>query len=213
MENESTNPPSRKIMFRADWLIEACSGYGEVTWQEIRKWAKSDSLWTDENDSPCQNNPIDVNLRWRVLNPSLKLLESLGYIDVIWRERVATTPISWVRTCWEELGKNEWLLCGVRCENFVDDLESNISLDREEIFVKGIKDKTIYDKLKEHKRSLQIKLPDRITTIGEIPPGFPSSAIQNGTNEFPYSWEICKSLAPATDLVKKNRKRFPANEY
>jgi len=209
MENESTNIPSRKIWFRADWLIEACSGYGQVTWQEIGKWAKSDRLWTDDNDSPCQNNPIDVNLRWRVLNPSLKLLESLGYIDVIWRERVVTTPISWVRTCWEELETNEWLLYGVRCENFVDDLESNLNLSREKIFVKGVKDKSIISKLEEHKRSLQIKLPDRITTIGEMPPELPSSAQQNGTNQFPYSWEICKSLAPATDLVNKIERESP----
>jgi len=203
MQNESTNHPSRTICFRADWLLEACSGYEEVTWQEIGKWARSDRLWTDDKGNPYQQNPIDVNYRWRVLNPSLKLLESLGHLDVIWQEYVITTPISWVRTCWEEIGGNEWLLCGVRCDDFVDDLASNQSLKKEDLVISGIKDKQIIDVLKEHRCKLQIKLPDRITFTGEGVPQLPENAKKCGSIEYPYSWELCKSLTGASDLEQK----------
>jgi len=89
-----------QLWFRADWLLEAISGRGSVSYNEIKKWGKyKSSLWTDENNQNVSRNPLEIQYRNRVLNIALKEIESLGHIDIFWGEKVQSKPISWYNEC------------------------------------------------------------------------------------------------------------------
>lgn len=192
----------RQIRFRADWLLECCSGYESISWGRLGKWAKSNRLWTDENGDELTPNPIPVHNRRRVLNTALKLLESLGHIDIIWQDRVVSRPVSWVRTCWEpDINDTmEWVLSGTRCEDMIEDLRTQTNLLEEDLLHVDFKDKQIRDIQKEQRFNLSVKLPDRISFEGGAAPNKPDGRDSLGSLEYPGSWELAQSISQAKDL-------------
>ena len=192
----------RQLWFRADWLLECCFGYEDVPWGQLGKWARSNRLWTDENGDEPDSNPIPVNSRRRVLNAALKLLESLGHIDIIWQERVAPRPVSWVRACWEpdRDAPAEWVLSGTRCEDMKNHLGTTVDLIEEALLHGDFKDKEIRDLQGEERFNLSVRLPDRISVETVAAPENPDDCISLGSVEYPGSWELALSVSRADNL-------------
>ena len=195
----------RHLSFRADWLLECCSGYEGVSWRRLGKWAQSNRLWTDENDDEPDSNPIPVHSRRRVLNAALKLLESLGHIDVIWQDRVVARPVSWVRACWEPArdAPAEWVLSGTRCEDMIEHLRTEVVLLEEPLLHGDFKDMEIHKMQREKRFNLSIRLPDRIRAEAVAAPEKPDDCVSLGSAEYPGSWELALSVSRADDLYDR----------
>lgn len=197
-----------QLWFRADWLLEAISGRGSVSYNEIKKWAKyKSSLWTDENNQNVSRNPLEIQYRNRVLNIALKEIESLGHIDIFWGEKVQSKPISWYNEC---NNLNRWVLLGSRCKDFINYLKSSNSLIKEIDIVRrhiDFKDQTIRNIDKSNNLNLHIKLPSKISYEGKLPPHL--EAINSniiGNSRFPTSWKIVQSIP--TNLLENIRQRI-----
>ena len=195
----------RQLWFRADWLLECCFGYEDVSWGQLGNWARSNRLWTDENGDESDSNPIPVNSRRRVLNAALKLLESLGHIDVIWPERVVPRPVSWVRACWEpdRDAPAEWVLSGTRCEDMKNHLGTEVDLIEEALLHGDFKDKEIRDLQREERFNLSVRLPDRISVEAAAAPEKPDDCVSLGSAGYPGSWELALSVSRADDLFER----------
>jgi len=198
-------PAARHLWFRADWLLECCFGYEEVSWDRLGKWAKSNRLWTDENNDEPDSNPIPVHSRRRVLNAALKLLESLGHIDVIWHDCVVARPMSWVRACWEPDRDvpAEWVLSGTRCEDMIGQLGTEVDLRRETLLHGDFKDMEIRRMQEENRFNLSVRLPDRIWVEADAAPEKPDDCVSLGSSDYPGSWEMALSVSRADNLHQK----------
>jgi len=190
------------LWFRADRLLECCFSYEEVSWVRLGGWAKSNRLWTYENGDEPDPHPIPVHSRWRVLNVALKILESLGHIDVNWQNCVVARPVSWVRTCWEpDRGTPpEWVLSGARCEDMIRHLSTEVNLLIEPLLHVDFKDMDIRRIQSENRFNLSVRLPDRICSKGDAAPDKPNGCVSLGSPDYPGSWELALSVSRVDEL-------------
>ena len=156
-----------KLIFRADRLLEAVSGYERpIKWDRIRQWRETPKCLWDCVDTEIKpwNDPV---IRSRVVNQAISLLDNLGHVDVNWSDSIAARRPTWYLTSWTPGSTEpEYVLSGARCKHMIEQIQTSMAAVVEEATTRVSFDYTL-KKIEETKNvEMEIVLPDRVSLSG-----------------------------------------------